>query len=379
MSGFVQSVAGIARRSNGVGRRWRRALGVGGLVGGLLIAAFGPALQSAVAASTTTVNLGQASTYAVLSGASVGNTVNAAGAPYTTLRGDLGVNAAAQPTGFPAGVVTGTTRVGATAGPAYADLTAAYNEVAGRTGGTAIAGDLAGVALTPGLYSSVGAVSDTGTLTLNGGGDRAVFVFQVGGALNLAAGAQVALTNGARASNVFWQVNGAAAVGANAKFQGTLMALTAIAIGAGTEVNGRALALNGAISLDSNDFYSAPPTITIAGGATAITNNSTPTISGTTDLEAPGLVTVTIAGQTLTATPSNGLWSVPSAILANGAYSVVASVTDGAGNLGSTTQQLTIDTVPPVVTIDGGASMTTNDRTPTIAGSTDAAPGRPSG
>ena len=153
------------------------------------------------------------------------------------------------------------------------------------------------------------------------------------------------------------------------------MALTAIAIGAGTEVNGRALAVNGAISMDSNEFYSAPPTVTIAGGATAITNDSTPTISGTTELEAPGLVTVTIAGQTLTATPSNGVWSVPSAILANGTYSVVASVIDGAGNLGSATQQLTIDTVPPVVTIDGGASMPTNNRTPTIAGSTDAAPG----
>ena len=182
MSGFAQSVARLVRRSHGVGRRRGRSLGVGGLVGGLLIAGFGPALQSAVAASTTTVNLGQASTYAVLSGASVGNTVNAAGAPYTTLRGDLGVNAAATPTGFPPGVVTGATRIGTTAGPAYADLTAAYNEVAGRAGGTAIAGDLAGVALTPGLYSSAGALSDTGTLTLNGGGDpNAVFVFQVGG------------------------------------------------------------------------------------------------------------------------------------------------------------------------------------------------------
>jgi hypothetical protein len=134
---------------------------------------------------------------------------------------------------------------------------------------------------------------------------------------------------------VFWQVNGAAAIGANATFAGTLMALDAIAVGAGTEVNGRALALNGAISLNSNEFYSAPPTVTITGGTTAITNNSTPTISGTTDLEAPGVVTVTIAGQTLTATPSNGAWSVPSAILADGTYPVVASVIDGAGNTGA--------------------------------------------
>ena len=46
-----------------------------------------------------------------------------------------------------------------------------------------------------------------------------------------------------------------------------------------------------------------------------------------------------------------------SAILANGAYPVVASVSDGAGNPGSATQQLTVDTVLPVVTIDDGASV----------------------
>jgi hypothetical protein len=117
----------------------------------------------------------------VLSGASVGNTVSADGAPHTTLRGDLGVKANSQPTGFPPGVVTGATRVGTTAAPAHTDLVAAYTDVAGRTGGTALAGDLAGLTLTPGLYSNAAAVSNTGTVTLNGGGDpNAVFVFKIG-------------------------------------------------------------------------------------------------------------------------------------------------------------------------------------------------------
>jgi Ice-binding-like/Bacterial Ig-like domain len=322
------------------------------------------------------VELGQASTYAVLSGASVGNTENAPGAPHTTLRGDLGVNANAQPTGFPPGVVTGTTRVGASTAQAYADLLAAYEGVAARTGGTAFGGDLAGLTLTPGLYSTAAAVSNTGTVTLDGGGNpNAVFVFKIGGALAMAAGARVTLTNGTRASRVFWQVNGAGSVGANGKFAGTLMAHDAVAMGAGTLVNGRALALTGAVSLNANEFYSAPPVVTVAGGATAITNHTTPTISGTTDVVAPGVVTVTIAGQTLTATPSEGVWAVTSAILANGTYPVVASVSDGAGNPGSTTQQLTINTVLPVVTIDGGPSVTTNNPTRTIAGTSDVAPG----
>jgi hypothetical protein len=373
MPSRTHRVTGISRWSR---KRWVKAVCVGALVSGLLIVAFEPIVLSGAVASTTAVNLGQASTYAVLGGASVGNTVNAVGSPYTTLRGDLGVNANTQPTGFPPGVVVGTTRVGAAAAAAHADLVAAYNDVAGRTGGSTVAGDLAGLSLAPGLYSAAGAVSNTGTVTLNAAGNpNAMFIFQVGGALTMAAGAQVVLANGAQASHVFWQVNGAAAIGANATLAGTLMALDAIAVGAGSEVNGRALDLNGAVSLDSDEFYSAPPVVTIAGGEAAITNDSTPTISGTTDVEAPGVVTLTIAGQTLTATPSSGAWSVPSAILANGTYSVAASVTDGAGNPGNATQQLTIDTVPPVIAIDGGMSMTTNDPTPTIAGTTDAAPG----
>ena len=377
MSG-VHLVTGTTQRSDGVSKRRARALCLGLVAGGLLMAAFGPGVPSAAAATTGMVDLGQASTYAVLSGASVGNTVSGVGAPFTTLRGDLGVLANTQPTGFPPGVVTGTTRVGSSVQPAYADLVAAYGDVATRSGGAPLPGDVIGLTLTPGLHSTGAALGNTGTVTLDAQNDpNAIFVFKIGGAMTMAAGAQVKLINGASASRVFWQVNGAAAVGAGAKFAGTLMASAAIAVGAGTVFNGRALSETGAISLDSNDFYSAPPVITIAGGSGATTTDTTPTISGTTDVGAPGLVTVTIGAQTLSATPSptDGSWSVTSAILPNGSYPVNASVVDGAGNPGSATQQLTIDTVPPVVTLSGGPSVLTNNPTPTISGTSDAAQG----
>ena len=131
MSGTSLSSCGLARRAS--------AIAV--LAAALLIGSFGPNVSTAVAAPTPMVNLGTASTYAVLSGASVGNTVSAAGAPHTTLRGDLGVKANTQPTGFPPGYVTGTLNVGnAAADQAHADLVAAYDEVAGRTGGAPLAG-----------------------------------------------------------------------------------------------------------------------------------------------------------------------------------------------------------------------------------------------
>ena len=357
---------------SGLSTRRAKVRFLGILAGGLLIAGAGP--TSAFAAPTPMVDLGQASTYAVLSGASVGNTVSAVGAPHTTLRGDLGVKANTQPTGFPPGVVTGTTRVGGAADQAHADLVAAYTDVATRTGGAPLAGALAGQTVTPGLHTIAGAASNTTTVTLDGEGNpNSVFVFQVGGALTFAAASEVKLINGAQASRVFWQVNGAGSVGANGKFAGTLMALDAVAMGNGTVVNGRAFARTGAIGLDNNQFYSAPPAVTIAGGATTSTTDTTPTISGTTDVEAPGIVTATIAGQTLTATPSNGTWSVTSAILANGDYPVDASVQDGAGNTGTASQHLTVDTVLPAVTLDGGTSVTTNDPTPTISGTSDVA------
>lgn len=318
------------------------------------------------------VDLGAASSYAVLSGASVGNTVSAPGAPRTTIRGDLGIKADVAPTGFPPGMVTGAIRKGSPVDPAHADAVAAYNEIAGRAGGEVVPGALVGAVLAPGLYTIVGAASNTGILTLDGGGDTdAVFVFQVDGALSFAAGSRVVLTNGARASRVFWQVNGAGAVGAGSNFVGTLLALNAVAMGNGTFVNGRAVALNGALTLDNNQFYGAPPVITIDGGETAYTTDTTPTLFGTTDLDAPGQVTVTIAGQTLTATPINGTWSVTSGILPNGVYPVEASGSDAAGNPTRATQQLTIDTVPPVITLEGGATVATNRPTPTIAGTSD--------
>jgi hypothetical protein len=347
------------------------------LVVGLLVTALGIAAPAADAAPTAMVNLGSASTYAVLSGASIGNTVSAPGAPHTTLRGDLGVVANTQPGGFPPGIVTGAVNVGnPAAAQAGIDAGAAYAEVAARTGGAPLAGALAGATITPGLYSVAGAVSNTTTVTLDGGGDpNAVFVFQVDGALAMAAGSHVVLVNGARASRVFWQVNGAGAVGAGASFAGTMMAVNAVAVGNGSVFNGRAFALNGALTLDADEVYSAPPAVTISGGSSTFTTDTTPTIGGTTDVEAPALVTVTIHGQTLTTAPSGGTWSVTSAILANDTYPVVASVTDGAGNPGSATQQLTVDTVLPVVTLAGGPAVTTNDPTPTIAGTSDVAPG----
>ena len=156
------------------------------------------------------VDLGQASTYAALSGASVGNTVSAPGAPHTTLRGDLGVKATRSRPAFRR--AWSPARPGSAAAPTRRTPTSSRPTPRSPLApdGAPLAGALAGQTVSPGLYTIPAAASNTGTLTLDGGGNpNAVFVFQINGALAFAAGSHVVLTNGAQASRVFWQVNGA--------------------------------------------------------------------------------------------------------------------------------------------------------------------------
>jgi hypothetical protein len=54
---------------------------------------------------------------------------------------------------------------------------------------------------------------------------------------------------------------------------------------------------------------------------------------------------------------------------------VVASVTDAAGNETSAGETLTVDTLPPAVTITGGPNALTNDATPDISGTAEVKPG----
>ena len=114
----------------------------------------------------------------------------------------------------------------------------------------------------------------------------------------------------------------------------------------------------------------------IAGGTDALTNDATPAISGTAGVTPGTTVTVTLADETLTGSvQSDGTWSVTAAALSDGPHRVITTVSDAAGNPATFTQTLTVDTVSPAVAITGGATATTGDLAPTIAGTSDAAPG----
>ena len=108
-----------------------------------------------------------------------------------------------------------------------------------------------------------------------------------------------------------------------------------------------------------------------------VSRDTTPTISGKTDVPAGTVVTITVTGkdghpQVVTTTvKDDGSFEVdvPEA-LPEGPVSVEAVVKDPAGNEGRASDNGTIDTTAPVITVD--APDNTSDNTPLISGTTDA-------
>jgi hypothetical protein len=174
--------------------------------------------------------------------------------------GDLSISPGSTVTGFPPCVVSGAQHLGdATALAGQTDLTIAYNTLAGLACVPAniISANLGGTTKPAGVYCTAGGIGVTGTLTLDGGGDaNAVFVFQAGSTLTTAG--DVVLINGARASNVYWQVGSSATLGTASHWQGNILALASITFVTDATLTGRALARNGAVTLGTNNTITLP-------------------------------------------------------------------------------------------------------------------------
>lgn len=184
----------------------------------------------------------------VLAGSTVTNTGS------SVISGDVDVYPGTAIVGFPPGVKGGTLHsADGTAATGQATLNAAYLDAAGRSGGTTVSGDLTGQTLTAGVYKSTSSLALSGKLTLDAkGNSAAVFIFQIGSTLTTGSGSQVILANGASACNIFWQVGSSATLGTYSTFNGNILALTSITITTGVNLQGRALAQNGAVTLDTD-------------------------------------------------------------------------------------------------------------------------------
>jgi type VI secretion system secreted protein VgrG len=144
----------------------------------------------------------------------------------------------------------------AIAAQGQADLTTQYNAIAGMACTADLTGQNLGLlTLTPGVYCYSSSAQLTGTLTLNAQGNpAAVFIFKIGSTLTTATGSSVSLINGGDPCGVMWQIGSSATLGTTTSFLGNLLALTSITLNTGANLVGRALARNGAVTLDSNNI-----------------------------------------------------------------------------------------------------------------------------
>jgi len=212
---------------------------------------FGPNVITAQTSSHTAVALSSAGSLAILSGAGITNT----GA--TVITGDMGLSPGSSVGGFPPGILYGTLHINDNiAKQAKLDLTAAYNDAAGRTSTDKvyIAGNIGGLTLTPGLYTSTSSLAiSSGDVTFDAQGDpNAVFIIQIASAFTTTAGRQVILSGGALAKNIFWQVGSSATFGTTSVMKGTVMAMQSISFNTGATLDGRALARNGSVTMQGN-------------------------------------------------------------------------------------------------------------------------------
>jgi hypothetical protein len=137
---------------------------------------------------------------------------------------------------------------------AISDMETAYTDAAGRSNPDHTelgAGDITSMTLAPGLYKwDTGVLISAAGVTLSGGAND-VWIFQIAQNLDVADGAHVTLSGGAKASNIFWQVAGQATIGTTAVMKGTILCQTAIVLNTGATLDGRALAQS-AVSMDAS-------------------------------------------------------------------------------------------------------------------------------
>src|SRR3954468_17757615 len=202
------------------------------------------------AKAQTAPSLGSAQSFAVLGGSTLANP------GPSVITGDLGVSPGSAVTGFPPGiVVSGSIHAAdAVAAAGQSSVTAAYVSLASQGCTHDLTGqDLGDKTLTPGVYCFSSSAQLTGALTLDALGNAgAVFVFKIGSTLTTASASSVVMINGGSPCNVFWQVGSSATAGTTTSFIGNVLALTSITLTTGVHVIGRALARNGAVTLDTN-------------------------------------------------------------------------------------------------------------------------------
>jgi hypothetical protein len=204
------------------------------------------AFTSVADAAVRPVDLGSADSYSVVAGTMVINN------GPSVITGSLATTGS-QLIGFPPGIVVGgvVDDKNAAANQAVIDVSAAWADAGGRTGGEAVGYDITGFTLDSGLYTSPTGMGLNGDVTLDAEGNPdAVFILRMTDGFNISSNSRVLLTNGAQACNVFWRVGAHVSMSSDTHFAGDLLVGGTISAGSRADVQGRLLA-RGNVNIDT--------------------------------------------------------------------------------------------------------------------------------
>ncbi len=239
-----------------------------------IFAIFGITQQTHAA---TAPSLGAADSFSVLGQTAITSI------PTSVISGDVGMNTTgANITGLTSPEVAGTIFASDLVAPSEGLLLPAVQTDASTAYGAAITGQpiegvpivgaLDGQTRGPGVYDLGAGLLGGGVFTLDGPG---VYIFRTSSSLTSAG--SINLINGARACDVYWRVDSLATInsgGLGTSFSGTIIAGTGVHFGTGAVLDGRALAIGGDVTMDSNTITGPtcvvppppPATTTVSSG-----------------------------------------------------------------------------------------------------------------
>jgi Ice-binding-like len=195
--------------------------------------------------------LASAQNFAVLGSTTVTNT------GLTSINGNLGLSPGVLISGLITVSLSGTLdQTDPAAQQAQMDAMNAYNALTLLPFTNNLTNDDLGTlgTLTPGVYRFSSSAQLTGTLTLDAQNDpNALFVFEIGSTLTTATNSAVTVINGGANTRVYWLVGSSATLGTATAFEGNILAQQSITLNTSVAIPcGRAIALNGAVTLDTN-------------------------------------------------------------------------------------------------------------------------------
>ena len=217
--------------------------------------------------------------YAVLGAATVTNTGS------SVLSGNLGVYSGTAITGFPPGEVIN----GSTYASTPEALAAQVEAMTGFTSLNALSStgnltgqNLGGLVLTPGVYTYLSSAElSGGPLTLNFEDlNGATIVLQIGSTLTTASGSDILVENLGTDDNVYYTVGSSATLGTDSTFLGDIIAEDSVALTTGANITcGSAIALTGAVTLDTNNITDCSSSGSDVSSATDTVFNGPPTVT----------------------------------------------------------------------------------------------------